>query len=89
MIQTDRSSAMTNTKSLMLAAVAALSLGFGTAVMAQDSAFFLEQDQQLHGRTAPLTVQPSVKGAPEFGSADRASTISSWPALQGGDGAGG
>jgi hypothetical protein len=89
MIQTDRSSAMTNTKSLMLAAVAALSLGLGTAAMAQDSAFFLEQDQQLHGRTAPLTVQPSVNGAPQSGSADRSDAISSWPVLQGGDGAGG
>ena len=80
---------MTNTKSLMLAAVAALSLGLGAVAMAQDSAFFLEQDQQLHGRTAPLTVQPSVKGAPQSGSADRSDAISSWPVLQGGDGAGG
>jgi hypothetical protein len=80
---------MTNTKSLLLAAVAALSLGVGTA-MAQDSAFFTEQAQQWpHSQVAPITVQPAANAAPQPGSSDRAVTTSSWPVLEGGDGAGG
>jgi hypothetical protein len=80
---------MTNTKSLMLAAVASLSLGVGTA-MAQDSAFFTEQAQQWpHSHVAPMTVHSAANAVPQYGSADRAATTSSWPVLEGGDGAGG
>jgi len=58
---------MTNIKTLMLAAAAALSLGAGTAV-AQDSAFFTEQAQQwphaatsqVRGQAVPMTMQPQA-----------------------------
>jgi hypothetical protein len=93
MIQTDRSSAMTNTKSFMLAAVATLSLGLGTAAMAQESAGGyiagpFEQQRLLNTSRHSLAA-PGANPAPQFGSSDRVSPISSWPALQGGDGAGG
>jgi hypothetical protein len=62
---------MTNTKTFVLAAVAALSLGIGTA-MAQDSAFFTEQGQQMLGTTvAPAYSHGrAVIGEPQSGSAD-------------------
>jgi hypothetical protein len=82
---------MTNTKSLMLAAVAALSLGVGTA-MAQESAGGyiagpFEQRELLikshHTAAAPIT-----NGESQYGSSDRASATT-WPVLQGADGNGG
>jgi hypothetical protein len=93
MIQTDRSSVMTNTKSLILAAAAALSVGLGTVAMAQESAGGyiagpFEQQRLLNLGRHSLAA-PAVNAAPQFGAADRTSTISSWPVLEGGDGAGG
>jgi hypothetical protein len=80
---------MINTKSLLLAAMVVSSLGAGTA-MAQDSAFFTEQAQQWpHTQVAPTTVHADPAAALQFGSSDRASAISTWPVLEGGDGAGG
>jgi hypothetical protein len=62
---------MTNTKTFILAAAAALSLGMGTA-MAQDSAFFTEQGQQWPGaKVAPgYSHDRAVFGEPQSGSAD-------------------
>jgi hypothetical protein len=80
---------MINTKSLSLAAMVAFSLGVGTA-MAQDSAFFTEQAQQwAQGPVASAPALPNANPAPQYGSSDGANAISSWSALQGGDGAGG
>jgi hypothetical protein len=81
---------MTNTKTLMLAAAAALSLGVGTA-MAQDgpdSSFPLEQQHQL---TTPAGQQAvPMSSQPQAGSSDveRAPAYPA-PTLIGGDGSGG
>jgi hypothetical protein len=81
---------MTNAKTLMLAAVAALSLGVGTA-MAQESAGgyiagpFEQRElliQSRHAAAAPVNAEP------QYGSSDRTSTTT-WPVLQGADGNGG
>ena len=83
---------MTTTKSLMIAALAALSLGVGTA-MAQESAggagFGPYETSQLN---KILAQQPAAvtAHAPQYGSSDVAqSTYWPTPVLQGGDGNGG
>ena len=63
---------MTNTKTLMLAALAALSLSAGSA-MAQDSAFWTEEGQQVqHSQPAPMTFHSSAKDAPRDASSGHA-----------------
>jgi hypothetical protein len=86
-----------NTKTLMLAAAAALSLGIGTA-MAQESAGGYaaspSEDRQLLQQSEAYGAQ--VKAAlaahanqPQYGSSDSTSQQTNWPVLQGGDGSGG
>lgn len=89
---------MKTTKSLMLATVAALSLGVGAAMAQESAGGFIAGSSELQP-TAPApaparTVQASRAPAasvsdvtPQYGSSDRAS-VSNWPALEGGDGGG-
>jgi energy-converting hydrogenase Eha subunit F len=85
---------MTNIKSLMLAAVTALSLGVGTA-MAQESAGdrpgpyeTMELKQMLAQQAAAAkarTAQAST-AEPQYGSSDRIATPDLMPTLEGGGG---
>jgi hypothetical protein len=85
---------MNTIKTLILAAVTALSLGAGAA-MAQESAGGyiagpFEQQELLNNSRAvtpgATRVHAGVSNvAPQYGSADR-SNVSSWPVLEGGDG---
>ena len=84
---------MTNIKTLMLAAATVLSLGAGTA-MAQDLAFFLEQDQALGvSRTHQVAPVMPVTSQPQAGSSDVDQQFRTQPyvpqVLQGADGNGG
>jgi hypothetical protein len=83
---------MKNTKTLMLAALTALSLGVGTA-MAQESAggvgsYETEQlNKLLAGQHAAAAANAD---APQYGSSDRTDTSNRLvPVLTGGDGSGG
>ena len=83
---------MTTTKSLMFAALAALSLGVGTA-MAQESAggvgFGPYETMQLNKILAQQAAAAKAH-APRYGSSDATNTTSSpTPVLLGGDGSGG
>jgi hypothetical protein len=85
---------MNTTKTFILAGLTALSLGVGTA-MAQESAGGyiagpFEQRELLAASRALATRAPlpNADVAPQYGSADR-TNLSTWPALQGGDGSGG
>lgn len=84
---------MTKTKSLMLAALATLSLGIGTAAMAQESAGGYiagpSEQQQLLTTSHHSFAAPVANAAPQYGSSDVTTPVSNWPALQGGDGAAG
>jgi hypothetical protein len=80
---------MTNTKTFILAALTALSLGAGTA-MAQDSAFFTEQARQMRtspafGQAVPMTAH-AANTAPQYGSSDRPTYDFTLPELDGGGG---
>jgi hypothetical protein len=94
---------MRNIKTLTLAALAALSLGFGTA-MAQESAGIvggpyetaqLKQvliQQAAAGNPSAMAAVGSTRSTsvPQFGSSDAANKLSfPVPVLQGGDGSGG
>jgi len=94
---------MKTTKILALAALAALSLGVGTA-MAQESAGgyiaspfeqreLLAQSHAYGDRVTAALAAPSAaaNAAPQYGSSDSTSTTTTtaWPVLQGGDGSGG
>jgi hypothetical protein len=86
---------MTTSKLLMLAALAALSLGVGTA-MAQESAGGVNAGPYETAQLNRMLAQQAVDAraattstrAPQFGSSDRINT-SNWAVLQGGDGSGG
>jgi hypothetical protein len=81
---------MTNIKTLTLAAVTALSLGFGTA-MAQESSGAVgpyeraELSQMLAAQHAAALA--ASKHTPQYGSSER--PVFPVPTLQGGDGSGG
>jgi hypothetical protein len=87
---------MNTSKTLMLAAVAAMGLGIGTA-MAQESAggFIAGPMEQRELLAESQEYGAQVKSAlaaqanqPQYGSSDRTNQ-SNWPVLEGGDGNGG
>jgi hypothetical protein len=87
----DRSSVMTNTKTLMLAAVAALSLGVGTAMAQESAGGYIAgpfEQRELLIKSHHAATAPTVTAEPQYGSSDRAGTTT-WPVLQGADGNGG
>jgi hypothetical protein len=81
---------MTNTKTLLLAGFAALSMGVGTA-MAQESAggYIAGPFDQQNTRSVPAfrsgSEAQTLSQTPQYGGADHTVT-SSWPVLEGGDG---
>jgi hypothetical protein len=87
---------MTTTKTLVLAALTALSLGAGTAMAQESGGGYIagpsEQrsllaQSQAYGTQVKAALATHAN-APQYGSSDRTS-VTTWPALQGGDGSGG
>jgi hypothetical protein len=87
---------MTTTKTLMLAALTALSLGAGTATAQESGGGYIAGPSEQRSLLAQSQVhRAQVKSAlathadaTQYGSSDRTS-VTDWPALQGGDGSGG
>jgi hypothetical protein len=90
---------MKTTRTLMLATVAALSLGAGVAMAQESGGGYIagpNEQRELLAQSRDYGAQVArAMGAPtstttQYGSSDRPSTsVSNWPALQGGDGSGG